>query len=74
MLLEAATPPPRAMSLSAPESLGEAAMFRDRASGRRPQVCAKVHIRNTELVALTADLAVEPPASSSSMNRVSAFC
>jgi hypothetical protein len=38
------------------------------------QVCAKLHIRNAEPVALTAsDLAVEPPASSSSMNRVSAF-
>jgi hypothetical protein len=37
-------------------------------------VCAKIHIRNAEPVALTAsDLAVGPPASSSSMNRVSAF-
>jgi hypothetical protein len=39
-----------------------------------PQICAKLHIRNAEPVALTADLAVGPPASSSSMNRVSAFC
>jgi len=41
--------------------------------GGPPGVCAKLHLRNAEPVALTADLAVEPPASSSSMNRVSAF-
>jgi hypothetical protein len=39
-----------------------------------PQVCAKLHIRNAEPVVLTARFAVKPPASSSSMNRVSAFC
>jgi hypothetical protein len=46
----------------------------DFSRGPAHQICAKLHIRNTEPVALTADLAVEPPAPSSSMNRVSAFC
>src|SRR5439155_8999810 len=57
--------------------------FRDSASGPRAncpspealcahEICAKLHIRNAEPVALTAKLTVQPPATSSSMNRVSA--